>query len=142
MLEIFGITMRTGAACRILVKATDVLSEAWLEILNEGEDVPLTLTQALSESAYASNNEGYLAVEVEVNTESGNCQPIYYFNEYEDLDATLTKEEQQQLLDFALQWIKELPDNEELLLGEVEWLSAIPEEIPWKSNFWEGSYEK
>lgn len=134
MLKIFGITMRNGEIYRLSVKATEAMNEAWLTFLNEGSDEPMTFEQAMKESCYLSNNKGFLVMEIEVDMMRNIYQPMYYFDKYEEFDIEIEDDEKQQLVDFINEWGHKVPDNEELLVGDSEWLDALSNDIPWKKD--------
>lgn len=108
------------------------MNEKWLEIINEDSDEPMTFEEALEESCYTSNNKGYLVMEIEVDLDDKTSNVVYYFDEYEDIDVEISKEDFDQCVAFIEEWKDMLPDNEELLLGDSEWYDALPNTISWK----------
>lgn len=141
MLEIFGISMKCGSEFRVMVKATDEMNKAWLDIVNqeceEDEEEPfLTVEDAMAEGGlgYLSNNYGYLVMEVVIDTDIDGYDVIYYFDNYETLDVAINDDEYEQCLAFINEWKDRLPDNEKLCLGDCEWVKRIPDDIPWKHN--------
>lgn len=134
MLEILGITMRNEDTFRVLVKANEDMNQAWLNIINEDEDTPLSFEDAINCSGYASNREGYLTMEIEMCPDREDYYVMYFFDDYETLDVELSNEDYQQCIEFINDWGYMLPDNDELFLGDSEWADEIPNDIPWKMN--------
>lgn len=132
MLNILGISMRNGNTFRVMVVATKEMNEKWLEIINEDSDEPMTFEEALEESCYTSNDKGYLVMEIEVDLDENTSNVVYYFDDYEDIDVELSKEDFDQCVAFIEEWKDMLPDNDELLLGDSEWYDALPNTISWK----------
>lgn len=135
MLEILGISMKAGNTYRVMVKATEEMNKAWLDILNEDcyeNGKYSSFEDAIEDSCYASNDKGYLVIEIEIDIKRNTHAVVYYFDDYEDLDIELTIDEFNQCVDFINEWKDRLPDNEDLMLGDSEWYDLIPDDIPWK----------
>lgn len=132
MLNIIGISMRNGNCFRVMVKATKEMNEKWLEIINKDCNEPMSFEKALEESGYKSNNNGYLVMEIEVDLDDNTSNVVYYFDEYENINVEILKEDFDQCVAFIEEWKNVLPDNEELMLGDAEWYALIPADVPWK----------
>ena len=132
MLEILGISMKSGNYYRVMVKATEEMNQAWLNKLNEDEDEKYSFEEAIQCSMYNSNDKGYLVIEIEIDIKRNTYDVVYYFDNYEDLDVALTDEEFYQCVDFINKWKDRLPDNEYFAVGDCEWYDLIPDDIPWK----------
>lgn len=132
MLDILGISMKSGNYYRVMVKATEEMNKAWLDIINEDEELKYSFEEAMRESIYTSNKEGYLVMEIEVYLEGNEYSVVYYFDSYEELDIELTDEELSQCIDFINEWKDRLPDNDDYLVADCEWYELIPDDIHWK----------
>lgn len=132
MLDILGISMKAGDYYRVQVKATEEMNKAWLDIINEDEELKYSFEEAMRESIYTSNKEGYLVMEIEVYLEENEYSVVYYFDSYEELDVELTEEELLQCVNFINEWKDRLPDNDNYLVADCEWYKLIPDDIPWK----------
>ena len=134
MLEILGISMKAGNYYRVMVKATEEMNKAWLDILNENcdEDEKYTFEEAMEDSGYTSNDKGYLVMEIEIDIKRNTFDVVYYFDDYESLNVDITDEEWGQCIDFINEWKDKLPDNAWFKLGDCEWYNSIPDDVPWK----------
>lgn len=132
MLNILGISMRYGNTFRVMVESTKEMNEKWLEIINENCENPMTFEEALRESCYTSNKDGYLVMEIEIDLDENTSNVVFYFDDYEDIDVEISRDEYTQCVEFINQWKDKLPDNNELMFGDNEWYEAIPNDVDWK----------
>ena len=135
MLDILGISMKAGNYYRVMVKATEEMNKAWLDILNEDceEDEKYnSFEEAMEDTIYISNDKGYLVIEIEIDIKNNTYSVVYYFDDYEELDVEFTDEDFEQCIDFINTWKDKLPDNEGFALGDLEWYNLIPNDIEWK----------
>lgn len=139
MLNILGISMRNGNYFRVMVESTKEMNEKWLEIIHKDcDDKLITFEEAMKfstvvfESCYTSNKDGYLIMEIEIDLDKNTSNVVFYFDDYEDIDIEISKDEYIQCVEFINQWKDKLPDNNELMLGDNEWYEAIPDDVDWK----------
>lgn len=133
MLDILGISMKSGNYYRVQVKATEEMNKAWLDIVNEKyEEEYNSFEEAIKDSAYKSNDKGFLVIEIEIDIKRNTYSVVYYFDDYEELDVEFTDEDFNQCIDFINEWKDRLPDNEGFKYGDCEWYNLIPDNIPWK----------
>ena len=127
-MEIIGITMKQDTMVRVLVKADSFMQEAIIKKFNDMEQVPVTTLEELNNRGYGSGE--YL--EIAVDRKDASYTPIYFYDSYVALNFTIPLDAKRELDQFVCDWMDKLPDNKELLLGDEEWLFAIPDNIPWK----------
>ena len=133
MLDILGISMKAGNFYRVQVKATEEMNQAWFDIIREKyEENYNSFEEAIKNSMYKSNDKGFLVIEIEIDVKRNTYGVLYYFDDYEDLEISITEEEFFQCVDFINKWKDRLPDNDGFKYGDLEWYKLIPDDIPWK----------
>lgn len=133
MLDILGISMKAGNFYRVQVKATEEMNQAWFDIIREEyEEKFNSFEEAIKNSAYKSNDKGFLVIEIEIDIKRNTYGVLYYFDDYEDLEISITDEEFFQCVDFINKWKDRLPDNDGFKYGDLEWYNLIPNDVPWK----------